>query len=500
MLDFITQGLFQVFQPVNFIIMCIGVFAGIIFGAIPGLTATLAISLLIPFTFGMPPIPSLVLLLGIYCGGIYGGSITAILIRAPGTPGAAATVLDGYPLTKKGKGGEAVGVATIASGFGGLLSAIIMIFLSPQISKVALQFSGPEYFALAIFGLSIIFSISGKNVVKGMISGLLGLIFGTVGMDLIMPLPRFTFGQPSLMTGMPLLPAVIGLFALAEVFRMVESTEVMGKITEKINRIVPEWKDLKKLGSIFVKSSIIGTFIGALPGAGANIASFVSYNEAKRMSKNPEEFGTGIYEGVAASEAANNAVTGGALIPMLTLGIPGDAVTAVLLSALTIQGYQPGPLLFKEHMNIVYPIFAAMIMANIIMVIQGLTGARFIAKIASVPKTYLVPAIAIFAIVGAFASSGNIFDIWVTIFFGLLGYILEKYEFPVAPIALAIILGPLAEVSLRQSLIFSKGDPMILINRPISGVLIVIAILSVVTTIIKQKRTEKRLLQMAEKK
>lgn len=337
-------------------------------------------------------------------------------------------------------------------------------------------------------------------MVKGMISGLLGLIFGTVGMDLIMPLPRFTFGQPSLMTGMPLLPAVIGLFALAEVFRMVESTEVMGKITEKINRIVPEWKDLKKLGSIFVKSSIIGTFIGALPGAGANIASFVSYNEAKRTSKNPEEFGTGIYEGVAASEAANNAVTGGALIPMLTLGIPGDAVTAVLLSALTIQGYQPGPLLFKEHMNIVYPIFAAMIMANIIMVIQGLTGARFIAKIASVPKTYLVPAIAIFAIVGAFASSGNIFDIWVTIFFGLLGYILEKYEFPVAPIALAIILGPLAEVSLRQSLIFSKGDPMILINRPISGVLIVIAILSVVTTIIKQKRTEKRLLQMAEKK
>lgn len=492
-MDFITYGLLEVFQPINFILMSIGVFAGIVFGAIPGLTATLAISLLIPFTFGMPPVPALVLLLGIYCGGIYGGSITAILIRAPGTPGAAATVLDGYPLAQKGLGGEAVGVATIGSGIGGLISALIMIFLSPQISKFALEFSAPEYFALAIFGLSVIFSLS-DNVIKGMMTGLLGLLLATVGMDPIMPLPRFTFGNLQLMTGFPLLPAIIGLFALAEVFRMAEEIELLDKTAAAINRIVPELRVFIDMIPLFIKSSLIGTFIGALPGAGANIAAFVSYNEAKRTSKNPEKFGTGCYEGVAASETANNAVTGGALIPMLTLGIPGDAVTAVLLSALTIQGYQPGPLLFRDNMDVVYPIFACMILAYIIMVIIGLCGAKFVARIAMVDKAYLMPSIAIFAIVGAFAASGNIFDIWITLFFGVLGYVLGKLKFDVSPIALSIILGPLAETSLRKSLVFSKGDPSILVTRPISAVLLALSVLSVVTTLIKQNRARRKML------
>lgn len=491
-MDFITQGLLQVLAPYNLMLIIIGVFIGIVVGAIPGLTATVAISLLVPFTFGMDPIPALVLLLAIYCGGIYGGAITAIVIRTPGTPGAAATILDGYPLAQQGRAGEAIGIATIASGIGGLISAIIMIFLSPQISSMALKFSAPEYFALTVFGISVIFSLSG-DILKGLASGLLGLLFATVGMDLITPYPRFTLGIPALLTGLPLLPIVIGLFAIAEVFKMAEAAivESKDKDIEKVGRTLPTIETLKSLKGTFVRSGLIGTFIGALPGAGANIAAFVSYNVAKRVSKNPEEFGSGAIKGVAASEAANNAVTGGALIPMLTLGIPGDAVTAVLLSALTIQGYQPGPLLFRDNMHIVYPIFACMILANIVMTMMGLSLVKVVAKIATIKKAYLLPAIAIFGIIGAFAASGNVFEIWVALFFGLIGYVLQKVKFDVAPIVLAVILGPIMERSLRQSLIMSNGDPMVFIKRPISLVLLLLAVLPYLYNLIKKIRKKK---------
>lgn len=486
-MDFIVQGLGQVLSPMNLLLIAGGVFLGIVVGAIPGLTATLAISLLVPFTFSMEPIPALVLLLAIYCGGIYGGSITAILIRTPGTPGAAATVLDGYPMGQQGRAGEAIGIATIGSGFGGFVSALIMIFLSPQISKMALSFSGPEYFALAVFGLSVIFSLS-KDVLKGLATGVLGLIFATVGMDLISPYPRFTMGIPQLLTGLPLLPVVIGLFAIAEVFRMAESKLKDDGDMHKVGRIIPTKDIFKRIWGTMVRSSLIGTFIGALPGAGANVAAFVSYNTAKKISKNPERFGKGAEEGVAAPETANNAVTGGALIPMLTLGIPGDAVTAVLLSALTIQGFQPGPLLFRDHMNIVYPIFACMLLANVIMTIMGLSMAKFVAKIATVSKAYLLPAVAIFAIVGSFAASGNVFEIWVALAFGFLGYLLEKLGFDVSPIVLSVILGPMMEKSLRQSLIMSKGDPTIFLTRPISCVLLIIAVVPLAWGLYKQFR------------
>lgn len=490
-MDFIVQGLGQVLSPMNLLLITGGVFLGIVVGAIPGLTATLAISLLVPFTFSMEPIPALVLLLAIYCGGIYGGSITAILIRTPGTPGAAATVLDGYPMGQQGRAGEAIGIATIGSGFGGLVSAIIMIFMSQQISAFALSFSGPEYFALAVFGLSVIFSLS-QDVLKGLATGVLGLLFATVGMDLITPYPRFTMGVPQLLTGLPLLPVVIGLFAIAEVFRMAE-TAIRGEegIMQKVGRIIPSKETFKRIWGTMIRSSLIGTFIGALPGAGANVAAFVSYNTAKKISKTPERFGQGAEEGVAAPETANNAVTGGALIPMLTLGIPGDAVTAVLLSALTIQGFQPGPLLFRDHMYIVYPIFATMIIANIIMTIQGLSMAKFVAKIATVSKAYLLPAVAIFAIVGSFAASGNVFEIWVAFIFGILGYVLEKLGFDVSPIVLSVILGPMLEKSLRQSLIMSKGDVSIFFTRPISAVLLLMAIVPLAWGLFKQFRPKK---------
>lgn len=481
------EGLSIVFQLKNLILLVFGVVLGIVVGAIPGLTATLAISLLLPFTFGLEASTALIMLIGIYCGGIYGGSITAILLRTPGTPGAAATVLDGYPLAQQGQAGRAMGIATTASFIGGIISSVFMIFLSPTISNFALEFSSAEFFALAFFGLTIIFSISGESLLKGAIAGLIGLLINSVGMDPLVAFPRFTFGIKNLLVGFPLLPAVIGLFALTEVLRLFEKGIVdEGELDKNIDRIIPRWSDIKMLKWVFLKSSLIGTFIGALPGAGANIASFVAYSEAKRTSKHPEKFGKGAIEGIAAPEAANNAVTGGALIPMLTLGVPGDAVTAVLLGALTIQGLQPGPLLFTEHPMIVNSIFAAIIVANIVMFVTGLTLSTVIAKIAAMKKTTLVPIIAIFSLLGAYASEGSFIHMRIAVIFGIVGYLLERNGFPLAPIALAIIMGTLAEKNFRTALIRAQGSYAIFFSSPISIFFLTIAFASIIYALYKQ--------------
>jgi len=488
----ILEGLSIVFQLNNFLLLVFGVILGIIVGAIPGLTATLAISLLLPFTFGLEATSALIMLIGIYCGGIYGGSITAILLRTPGTPGAAATVLDGYPLAQNGQAGRALGIATTASFIGGIVSGIFLIFLAPTISKFALKFSSAEFFALAFFGLTIIFSVSGGSLLKGAIAGLLGLLVNTVGMDPLVAYPRFTFGIKSLLIGFPLLPAVIGLFALTEVFSLFRRGVVdEGKVDKKLDRIIPRWSDIKALKWIFAKCSLIGTFIGALPGAGANIAAFVAYSEAKRTSKHPETFGKGNIEGVAASETANNAVTGGALIPMLTLGVPGDAVTAVLLGALTIQGLQPGPLLFSDHPEVVNSIFAGVLVANVVMLITGLTLSTLIARIASMRKTILVPVIAIFSLLGAFASEGSLIHMRIAILFGIIGYILERNGFPLAPIALAIVMGTLAEKNFRTALIRAEGSYSIFFGSPISIFFLAIAVASIIYSLYTQIKSNK---------
>ncbi len=481
------MALLTVLRPLNLFFITIGVLGGIVVGAIPGLTATLAISLLIPFTFGMDPVPALIMLIGIYCGGIYGGSITAILIHTPGTPGAAATVLDGYPLAQQGKAGKALGIAVIASFIGGTISAVIMIFLSPIISSWALKFSSAEYFSLALFGLTVIFSISEKSILKGTISGMFGLLLSTVGLDYIVPYARFTFGIDSLIIGFPILPAIIGLFAVTEVLRLFEKPDETIEVPKiRLKGVIPTWDETKKLIPIYLKSSLIGTFIGALPGTGANIASFISYGEARRCSKTPENFGTGMIEGVAASEAANNAVTGGALIPMLTLGIPGDAVTAVLLGALTIQGLQPGPLLFREHMDVINPLFSGLIVANIIMLLAGLFGAMLFARIASLKRRLLIPLVAIFSLLGAFAAEGSFAHMLIAFGFGIVGYFLNRNGFPLAPIALSLILGPIAETSFRTALIRSQGSISIFFTRPISLVFIALSILSVLIVLIRR--------------
>ncbi|MFH1931083.1 MAG: tripartite tricarboxylate transporter permease [Pseudomonadota bacterium] len=477
-----------IFQPINILMMAVGMFIGIVFGVIPGLTATLAIALLLPFTYGLPTIPSLILLLSIYNGAMYGSSVTAITIRTPGAPASAVTMIDGYALALKGKAGVAISISCIAGTIGGIFSVVVMIFLSPPLSRLALKFSPVEYFSVAFFGLSTIFAVSGKSLTKGMIAGTLGLILSTVGFDTQLPVERLTLGIPALKAGFPFVPAVIGLFALSEAFRLIEKGGILTEITTRIETIFPTWKEFKGTLKETFRGSVIGTLIGMLPGAGATMCAFIAYGETKRASKHPETFGQGDLDGVASPEAANNAVTGGAMIPMLTLGIPGDAVTAVLLAAFIVQGLQPGPLLFRDHMDIVYPIFSGLILSNLMMLIMGLALLRFTSAIAYVKKEVLVPIVATFGIVGSFAMSGSVYDMGVALSFGISGYILQRFGFPLAPVCLALILGPIAENSLRQAMIMSNGDVTIFFTRPISLILILLSVLSVTVLVFKQKK------------
>jgi len=487
-------------NPINFFFVFIGITAGIIVGALPGLTATMGCALLIPFTFGLPPVQGLLMLMGIFCGGIYGGSISGILIRTPGTPSAAATLLDGYPLSQKGMGGKAIGMSTVASFCGGTIGAVVMTFLSPEIAKIGLRFGPCEFFALAIFGLGMIITISGRSLLKGIIAGLFGLLITTVGFDPLSGVPRFTFGSLNLLGGITFIPALIGLFGYAQVFRNIEKILILPTVKSKVENVLPKLKEIRASLKTIIKSALIGTFIGSIPGTGCDVAAFVTYGEAKRSSKHPEKFGTGILEGVAAPEAGNNAATGGAMIPMLTLGIPGDAVTAVLLGALTIHGLQPGPLLFRDHLDVIYPIFAGMILAQFILLIVGLSGARFFARMINVDRRILTPIIFFLCVVGSYAMRFSFFDVGLSMIIGVIAYFMEYYGYPVSPILLALILGPMAEQNLRRSLIISHGDPLIFFKRPISAALIIIAMFVMISSYYRIKKAMEREAQIVAEK
>ncbi len=489
----LLDGFANILQFKVLAMIFIGVTSGIMIGSLPGLTATMGVALLVPFTFGLPINQSMAMLLGIFSGAIYGGSISAILIRTPGTPAAAATLIDGYPLSQRGEAGRALSMSAFASFIGGFTGALIMTFLSPQVSKFALEFSPAEYFALAMFGLSIIISVSGKSILKGLMSGLIGLLIATIGLDPMNGFPRFTFGSINLLEGLNFIPTLIGLFALAEVFKGVENIVSTSKIESKINQLLPSGKDIKASWLSILKSSIMGTFIGSIPGAGSDIAAFVGYSEAKRSSKHPEKFGTGVIEGVAAAESANNACTGGAMIPLLSLGVPGDAVTAVLLGAFIMQGLRPGPLMYRDHMDVVYSVFAAMMVANIAMFCVGTLGVKFFARIITIDRKVLLPVIFVLSLVGAYSMRNSMFDVWIAIGFGVVGYFMQRYEFPASPILLALILGPMAESNLRRAIFISQGDFSIFITRPISAVLLVLAVISIISSIIKQRRITKKL-------
>ena len=485
-----------VFTPSILFMICVGTTAGIVIGALPGLTATMGVALLVPLTFGRPPLESLSMLMGIYCGAMYGGAISAILIRTPGTPAAAATVLEGYPMARRGEAGRAMAMALFASFFGGVVGALIMTFASPFISSVALEFGPVEYFGLAIFGLSVIISISGRSLIKGMMSAFFGLLIASIGFDPISGFPRFTFGMVEMMEGPPFIPTLIGLFAVSEVFNEVQKSGGVQQIKARLDQYLPSWKDIKYCFKELCRSSIIGTVIGAIPGAGGDIAAFISYGEAKRASKHPERYGKGEIEGLAASECANNSCSGGAMIPLLSLGVPGDAVTAVLLGAFVIQGLQPGPMLYKEHIDIVYQIFASMMLAQFAMQFIGMAGIQLFARVIMVDRAILTPAIFVLSTVGAYAMRSNVFDVYTTLAFGLLGYVMMRYDYPLSPILLALILGPMAEANLRRAMVISGGDPSILVSRPIAVGLMALAVLSLVLSIRGHRRVEAQMAAM----
>ncbi|GAA0321496.1 tripartite tricarboxylate transporter permease [Bacillus carboniphilus] len=495
-MDYLLQGFGNVFAPEVILLIIAGVIVGIIIGALPGLTATMGVALFLPVTFGMDAVTGILLLIGVYFGSIYGGSIAAILLNTPGTPASAATALDGHPLTQSGKAGKALGISAIASAAGGIISVLLLIFISPQLAEVALNFSAPEMFGLALFGLSIISSISGGSVLKGLIAGVFGLVISTIGMDPMTSYPRFTFEQLSLLNGLNFIPVMIGLFAVSEALVTLEDElKGNGKMKKVVaSYILPKWRELKTLWVTMIRSGFIGSFIGIIPGAGADIAAFVSYNEAKRFAKKEEKdtFGKGNPKGIAAAEAANNGVTGGAMVPLLTLGIPGDAVAAVLLGALVVQGIQPGPQLFTTSADLVYTLFAGMLVANILMLIFGLSGIRLFTKILKVPKNTLAVAILVLSVVGSYAISNNFFDVYTMLGAGIIGYFMKKFGFPASPIVLALILGPMAESEMRRALVMSEGSYSIFLTRPISLTFIILAILSLVVPIIMNQLKKKK--------
>ena len=478
-------GVANVFSLQTFLTLIAGVLGGIVIGALPGLTSTMGVALLLPITYGMEATTGIVMLLGIYCGSVYGGSISAILLSTPGTPASAATVLDGHPMALRGEGGRALTISTISSTFGGVISGAMLICISPVLAKFALKFGATEFFALAVFGLSIIVGISNKSIAKGLSAGFLGLLLATVGIDDITGSVRFTFGQSKLTTGFQLIPTMIGLFGVSQVFLRLEEKMKGEVITQKKFSLLPSVSDLKVIFSTSIWSSIVGAFIGAIPGTGGDIAAWTSYNIAKRTSKHSEEFGTGCAKGIAAPESANNGTTGGTLIPLLTLGVPGDTSTAVLLGAFTLQGLQVGPLLFTQHADLIYTIFVGFMAANVLMLIMGMGLMRGYVKVLSVPEYFVIPTILILCVVGSFSINKSYFDVLVMFGFGMLGYILNKLEIPLSPIVLAFILGPMAEKNFRRALMLSKGDYGVFFSRPLTVILFSVAIISLMTPLVQ---------------
>jgi len=487
LLDLLIQGIYNVFTVGNLFSIFIGTVLGIIIGALPGLSSTMGVALLIPITFKMDPSAGLCMLGAIYCGSVYGGSITAILLRTPGTSASVATAWDGYELTKKGLAGRALGMSTVSSSFGGLFSALCLLLIAPSLAKLSLRFGPPERFFLAVFGLSIIISISSESLLKGLISGFFGIAIAVTGIDIVSGNLRFIWGQASLLDGIPLLPALIGLVSMSQAMIIIETERTKIQISKNAirDRIIPNMIDLKRTIITFIRSAVIGTIVGIIPGAGTDTAAYFGYSEAKRNSKHPEEFGKGSIEGVAGSEAANNAVTGGSLVPLLTLGIPGNSVSAVFLGGLLIHGLIPGPALFTKHGAVTYTLMVSLFLANIAMGVFGLIGAKTFIKVVKIPTNILSPIIIVLSVIGSYALRNNIIDVGIMFFFGILGYIMEKGKFSTVPIILALILGPMAEKELRRSLLILGGSIFPAFQRPLCIILIVFIILSLSISLIR---------------
>lgn len=496
MLQYIVPATGLLFTLENILWINIGVFVGSVFAAIPGLSVILCVILFLPVTYTMTAIPGMMFLLGIYCAGGYGGSVSAILINTPGTPHAAATMLDGHPLSRQGRTKAALKIALYASTFGGVFSALMLLFLGPQVAKIAAQLGTAEYFMACVFGLTIIAGVSGKSIIRGLVSACLGLLISCVGTDPMTSYDRFTFGIPRLYLGLDLAVCLIGLFALVEILAKAEKK--LGELRLDTAKMHDDGKitrqEFKRMIRPVLMSSLIGVMVGIVPGTGASEASWFSYNTAKNLSKHPEEFGKGSVEGIAAAESANNAVTGATLIPLLTLGIPGDGTVAIMLSALMINGLNPGLSLFTTDGDIMYAIMLGLILVNIFMLIQGKFLTTLFAKVVSIPQEILTPIIVIFCFAGAYSVNENYFDVAVALVFGALAWVLRKLDLPPVPILLGLVLGRMTETNFRRALLISNGDPSIFLQSiycKIFLALIIIAVAAIVRGKLKEQKAAK---------
>jgi putative tricarboxylic transport membrane protein len=467
-----------------------GVAIGCIFGALPGMSITMSVALVMPFTFSLEPLTAISILLAVYVGAIYGGSVSAILLNTPGTPAAACTCMDGFKLSQKGQAGKALQMANWASCVGDLFSTAIVILIMPLLARLALYFGSPEYFALILFSVTVIGGVAGKSMIKGLISGALGFLAATVGMDPVAGGGRFDFGNVELLKGFAFVPLLIGLFAIPEVIMQVNrSRRLKGKAM--IADIDPEkvssdsskltWTEFKGSFRHMIRGGVVGLILGIIPGLGATPAAFVSYERAKRNSKHPELFGEGSLEGVAAAEAGNNAVNGATLVPLLTLGVPGDVITAVMLGAFMIFDLNPGPLLFVQHIDLIFGLFCALLMCDVALRIVGSIFIRYAQYITRVPTSFVFPAVTVLCAFGSYAINNSVFDVLTMFAFGLVGFVMLSFEMSPIPFLIAFVLAPMLEKGLRRSLVISQGDPLIFFKSPIAIVFFILTIIAIIS-------------------
>ncbi|MGB3277509.1 MAG: tripartite tricarboxylate transporter permease [Castellaniella sp.] len=489
------NGFLSVFEPLTFIYLLIGVLAGSVLGVLPGLTATMGVAVLTPLTFWLPPSQGFAMLIGVYNSALWAGGITAILINTPGTPASIASTFDGYAMTKRGEAGIALGINTIYSVIGGLFSTLVLAVFSFPLSNFALGFGPSEYFAVSIWGITMMAAVSNGSVIKGLILGVAGLLVSTIGIDPMLGFKRFTFGNTNLLDGISFVPVLIGMFGLSEILYQIStyrkeeqrSSEVLSRI--RIGSVFMKWTRYAATIPSTIMSSVVSVIVGAIPGAGGDIASIICWGQAKKMSKKSEEFGKGSVEGLASSCTANNGVIGGALTTMLTLGIPGDAVTAVLIGSLMVYGIQPGPAMFVENQPLVMTIIALMVMANLIILVFGLATSKISTKILLVNQKTIWVTVIILCVVGSFALNNSFYDVVFMVIGGLLGFLFRKLDFPAGPFILGLLLGKLVESNLRRGLSLTQGSYIDFFNRPITLTIFGLIILSLVWSFKKKKIT-----------
>lgn len=493
-ISLLKDSFLTIIEPTNIILIVLGLLVGIFLGALPGIGSSMAIVLALPFTYFLDVLPAIALLSTIYVGSAYGGSVTAILFNTPGTPEAVATTFDGYPMSQQGKSKKALGLAISSSAFGGIFAVILMFSLASILSEVAFKIHASEYFALAILGMTVISALGTSNMVKAIISGLIGIFISTIGLDPLTATDRFTFNTLELMNGIDYIPIMIGAFALGEVFSQITNGNAQNlNANSKFSQGMFKFKDFFVYKWTALKSAVIGSLLGVLPGTGGSIASFVSYGVAMKTDKNPEEFGKGKAEGVVAPETSNNAAAGVSMIPTLILGIPGSPTTAVILAALVLQGVQPGPQLISDQPILLYSIFLAMLFASVMTLIAGRAGVQVFTLLLKAPYSIIATFIIILSLLGAYATNNDLLNVWIMLLFGIVGYLMKIYQFSIASLILGIVLGPLMETSLRRHLLINNGEFLSLFHSPITVILLVISVLIIVVPIIMNKRKAKSL-------